>query len=105
MLPLVEGLAGKAYRCRGIGSLAITLCYVAAGRLDGMLSGRPARSVDVAAAQLIVREAGAALKFNGLELDDADLGLDARYDIVAGLDTDQLATLLEIQQAAATDAR
>ena len=33
--------------------------YVAAGRLDAMLSARGCRSVDAAAAQLIVREAGA----------------------------------------------
>ena len=39
--PIVAGLEGKAYRLRAIGSLAITLCYVAAGRFDGMLSGAP----------------------------------------------------------------
>ena len=61
--PIVAGLEGKAYRLRGIGSLALTVSYVAAGRLDGMLSGRPSRSVDVAAAQLIAREAGASVEF------------------------------------------
>jgi myo-inositol-1(or 4)-monophosphatase len=102
LLPLIEGLAGKAYRVRGIGALAITLCYVAAARLDGMLSGRPARSVDVAAAQLIVREAGASVKFDGLELSETQLGLDARYDIVAGLDEEILGTLLDVQRSAHT---
>jgi myo-inositol-1(or 4)-monophosphatase len=100
IVPLVEGLAGKAYRIRGLGSLALTLCYVAAGRFDGMLSGRPARSVDVAAAQLIAREAGASVKFDPLELSEADLGLDARYDIAAALDEEMLGTLLEIHRAA-----
>ncbi len=100
ILPLIEGLVGKAFRVRAIGSLALTLCYVAAGRLDGMLSGRTARSVDVAAAQLIVREAGACVKFGTLQLAEAELGLDARYDIVAGLDEELLGTLLEIQRAA-----
>jgi myo-inositol-1(or 4)-monophosphatase len=100
VLPLIEGLAGKAFRLRGIGSLALSLCYVAAGRLDGMVSGRAARSVDVAAAQLIVREAGGSLKFDGLELSDAHLGLDARYDVVAGLDEEMLGTLLEVQRTA-----
>jgi len=99
-LPLLEGLAGKAFRFRGIGSLAITLCYVGAARLDGMLSGRPARSVDVAAAQLIAREAGASVKFDGLELSGAHLGLDARYDITAALDEEMLGTLLAVQRAA-----
>ncbi len=99
ILPLIEGLAGKAFRVRGIGSLALTICYVGAGRFDGMLSGRTARSVDVAAAQLIAREAGACLKFGSLALEQAELGLDARYDIIAGLDEEMLGTLLEIQRA------
>ena len=100
ILPLLEGLVGRAFRIRGVGSLALTLCYVAGGRLDGMLSGRTARSVDVAAAQLIAREAGASVKFGDLGLDQAELDLDARYDIVAGLDEEMLGTLLEIRRAA-----
>jgi myo-inositol-1(or 4)-monophosphatase len=100
ILPLIDGLAGKAYRIRGVGSLALTLCYVAAARFDGMLSGRPARSVDVAAAQLIVREAGANVKFDRLALSEAPLGLEARYDVAAGLDEEILGTLLQIQRAA-----
>jgi len=100
ILPLIDGLAGKAYRIRGVGSLALTLCYVAAARFDGMLSGRPARSVDVAAAQLIVREAGANVKFDRLALSEAPLGLEARYDVAAGLDEEILGTLLRIQRAA-----
>ena len=99
ILPLVEGLAGSAYRVRAVGSLALTLCYVAAGRFDGMLSGRTARSVDVAAAQLIAREAGASVAFDG-GLAAADLGLEARYGICAGLDDELLARLLEIHRAA-----
>lgn len=100
ILPLVEGLAGKAYRIRGVGSLALSLCYVAAARFDGMLSGRAARSVDVAAAQLIVREAGANVKFDRLPLSECPLSLEARYDVAAGLDEEMLGTLLEIQRAA-----
>ncbi len=57
-LPALEALTGRVFRLRVVGSIAITAAYVAAGRLDGMLSLRPCRSVDVAAAQLIVREAG-----------------------------------------------
>ena len=100
ILPLVEGLAGKAYRVRALGSIAISLCYVAAGRFDGMLTARPSRSVDAAAAQLIAREAGASLKFDHEELAAADLGLDARYDVAAALDEEMLGTLLEIQREA-----
>ena len=57
------------YRLRVVGSIAITLTYVAAGRFDAMLSARACRSVDAAAAQLIVREAGGAVEFVGLELE------------------------------------
>ena len=49
---------GLAHRLRIMGSLAITLCHLAAGRVDGVVSLKPARSVDIAAAQLLVRERG-----------------------------------------------
>ena len=99
--PIVAGLEGKAYRLRGIGSLALSVCYVAAGRFDGMLSGRPSRSVDVAAAQLIAREAGASVEFVDVGLAGAHLNLAARFGIAAALDEEMLGTLLEIQREAA----
>ncbi len=98
--PIVSGLVGKAYRCRSVGALAISLCYVAAARFDGMIAARPARSVDVAAAQLIVREAGASVQF-GDGLAAAELDLAARFDIAAALDDEMLGTLLEVQRQAA----
>ncbi len=79
--PVAAALEGSVYRLRVIGSIAITAAYVAAGRLDGMVSLRPCRSVDAAAAQLIVREAGGLVAFGDLALSEADLGLDARYPI------------------------
>ena len=100
LAPVMSGLAGKAYRVRVIGSIAITLCWVAAGRLDAMLSARACRSVDAAAAQLIVTEAGGAVEFAGFALDDADLGLDARYPVLAGLDPELLAAAREAQALA-----
>jgi myo-inositol-1(or 4)-monophosphatase len=81
VLEAVEALDGKVYRLRVIGSIAITACYVAAGRLDGMLSLRSCRSVDAAAAQLVAREAGGVVAFGELGLNEADLGLQARYPI------------------------
>jgi myo-inositol-1(or 4)-monophosphatase len=95
--PVVAALVGQAYRVRVIGSIAITLCYVAAGRLDAMLSARGCRSVDAAAGQLIVREAGGEAAFAGLDLDQASLDLDARYAVLAALDTEMLATVREAQ--------
>jgi myo-inositol-1(or 4)-monophosphatase len=98
-MPLLEALAGKAYRIRAIGSIAISLCYVAGGRFDGMLTGRACRSVDAAGGQLIAREAGAEVAFAGAGL-DVSLDLDARFHVAAALDGELLATVLEAQERA-----
>ncbi len=98
-LPALEVLAGKVYRLRVVGSIAITAAYVAAGRFDAMLSLRPCRSVDAAAAQLIVREAGGTVAFGDLDLSEAPLDLDARYPIAAASDVEALATVRAAQLA------
>jgi myo-inositol-1(or 4)-monophosphatase len=82
-LPALEALAGRVYRLRVVGSIAISAAYVAAARFDAMASLRSCRSVDAAAAQLIVREAGGRVSFGDLALEQASLGLDARYPIAA----------------------
>jgi myo-inositol-1(or 4)-monophosphatase len=56
-------LLHTAHRLRAIGSIAISLCQVAGGRVDGMLTLWRCRAVDAAAAQLIAREAGALVAF------------------------------------------
>ena len=58
-----DALAETAHRLRAIGAIAVSLCQVAAARLDGMVTLRRCRAVDVAAAQLIVREAGGRVAF------------------------------------------
>ena len=58
-----EALAAAAHRLRAIGAIALSLCQVAAARLDGMVTLRRSRAVDVAAGQLIVREAGGVVAF------------------------------------------
>jgi myo-inositol-1(or 4)-monophosphatase len=93
--PLLEALDGSVYRIRVVGSIAIAAAYVAAGRLDGMAGSRPCRSVDAAAAQLIVREAGGLVAFADSPLDAAGLDLEARYTMLAaagplGLETIRL---------------
>jgi myo-inositol-1(or 4)-monophosphatase len=98
-LPALRELAGSAYRLRVVGSIAITASYVAAGRFDAMLSLRSCRSVDAAAAQLIVREAGGAVTFGDLALEQAPLDLDARYPIAAACDPVALATVRAAQSA------
>ena len=100
ILPAVDALRGKAFRVRSIGAIAITLAYVAAGRLDGMLTARACRSVDAAGGQLIAREAGARVEFENLDLAHTPLDLDARYRVAAGLDSDVLAVMLAAQAPA-----
>ncbi len=99
MIPVLDALSGKAYRIRSVGSIAISLCYVAGGRFDAMLTGRASRSVDAAAGQLIAREAGAQVALAGAEL-DVGLDLDARYHVAAALDDEMLATVLAAQRFA-----
>jgi len=57
----VGAVVDLAYRLRIMGSLALSLCHLAAGRVDAVCSLKPARSVDIAAAQLLVREQGLAI--------------------------------------------
>jgi myo-inositol-1(or 4)-monophosphatase len=95
----LAALVDKAYRLRVVGSIAITAAYVGAGRFDAMLSLRPCRSVDAAAAQLFVREAGGAVAFGDLELSAAGLDLACRYHLAAARDEESLATMLAAQGA------
>ena len=98
VLAAAQSLSGRAYRIRTPGSIAVSLCYVANGRFDGMISTRNCRSVDAAAGQLIVQEAGGRVEFGGLELDGADLDLSARYDVAAARTAADLQTLREVQE-------
>jgi myo-inositol-1(or 4)-monophosphatase len=77
-------MTGLAYRLRIMGSLALSLCHLAAGRVDAVCSLKPARSVDIAAAQLLVRECGLAIElFDAPPFDAAPLDLGARSRVVA----------------------
>jgi myo-inositol-1(or 4)-monophosphatase len=73
-----------AARLRVMGSLALSLCHLAAGRVDGVVSLKPARSVDIAAAQLLVRECGLAIElFDDPPLAPAPLDLVTRSRVAA----------------------
>jgi myo-inositol-1(or 4)-monophosphatase len=72
----------EARRLRSLGSVALSLCLVADGRFDAMLTLREVRSVDVAAGQLIVSEAGGAVAFPEAG-PGADLSLAMRTRVVA----------------------
>src|SRR3954447_14626873 len=56
-------LAEVAHRFRALGTVAVALCQLAATRVDGFVTLWRTRAVDVAAAQLIVRESGALVAF------------------------------------------
>jgi myo-inositol-1(or 4)-monophosphatase len=71
-------MVGFAYRTRVLGSLALALCHLAAGYVDAVCSLKGARSVDIAAAQLLVRERGLAI-----ELPEDGPFARARLDLVA----------------------
>jgi myo-inositol-1(or 4)-monophosphatase len=78
-------VADLAYRLRIMGSLALSLCHLAAGRVDAVCSLKPARSVDIAAAQLLCRELGLALDLFDVEepFGAAPLDLEQRSRVVA----------------------
>jgi myo-inositol-1(or 4)-monophosphatase len=100
IVPMLRELEGRAYRIRALGSIALSVCNVAGGRYDGFLTARACRSVDAAAAQLVAREAGAALEFGALSPEQASLDLDARYHVTAAGDAEMLALLRPAQALA-----
>ena len=87
--PLVARDAPKvaelAHRLRIMGSLALSLCHLAAGRVDAVCSLKGARSVDIAAGQLLVREAGLAIELfdDPRPFADAELDLEGRSRVAA----------------------
>jgi myo-inositol-1(or 4)-monophosphatase len=78
-------VAELAHRLRIMGSLALSLCHLAAGRVDAVCSLKPARSVDIAAAQLLCRELGLAIDLFDVEdpFGVAPLDLEQRSRVVA----------------------
>lgn len=81
----MDSLLDVTHRLRALGSIALTICQVAAARFDAMASLKRCRAVDAAAAQLIAREGGALVAFPGSEGGDLGAPLDAvpRVPVVA----------------------
>jgi myo-inositol-1(or 4)-monophosphatase len=95
-------VVGLARRLRVMGSLALSLCHLAAGRVDGVCSLKNARSVDIAAAQLLVREVGLAIDLpEAPPFAAAPLDLEGRSRVVAA-GTDDLCR--QLAQALAASA-
>jgi myo-inositol-1(or 4)-monophosphatase len=87
--------SGIAYRIRIMGSLALSLCHLAAGRLDAVCSLKPYRSVDVAAAQLLVRERGLSIANADGDAPFAEAPLDlVSRSRIAAAGTDELCRLV-----------
>jgi myo-inositol-1(or 4)-monophosphatase len=77
-------VVGLAHRLRIMGSLALSLCHLAAGRVDAVCSLKPARAVDIAAAQLLVLERGLAIDlFEAPPFAAAPLDVEGRSRVVA----------------------
>ena len=91
----IEALVDSAYRLRALGTIAASLCQVAAARFDGMVSLRRSRGIDAAAGQLIVREAGGVVSFPWCDEPlGAPLTADPTSPVIAARTQDTL-TMLE----------
>jgi myo-inositol-1(or 4)-monophosphatase len=83
----VRHLDGRVRRLRAVGSLALSLCHTAAGRADAMAGLGWGRAVDIAAAQLVAREAGLLVGVPSPgELPGTPLDLTTRFQVLAARD-------------------
>jgi myo-inositol-1(or 4)-monophosphatase len=83
----VGHLDGRVRRLRAVGSLALSLCHTAAGRADAMAGLAWARAVDIAAAQLVAREAGLLVGVPApAALPGTPLDLTTRFQLLAARD-------------------
>jgi myo-inositol-1(or 4)-monophosphatase len=84
-----------APRLRIMGSLALSLCHLAAGRIDGVVSLKPIRSVDIAAGQLLLLERGLAIELpDGGAFEEAPLDVESRSRVVAARTPEHCARLV-----------
>lgn len=101
---MAEALASTgAHRLRALGAIALALCLVAAGRADAMASLAPCRSVDAAAGQLIVGEAGGVVTFPDARDENGrtPLDLSMRSRVLAAWRQDELDAVVEALGGAA----
>ena len=95
-----DALCAVTNRVRALGSIAVSLCQLAAARVDGMATLWRCRAVDAAAAQLIVRESGGLVRFTSM--DDplaAPLDLEPHSPVVAARTAAALEELATVPSA------
>lgn len=91
----LSSVMAKANHVRLFGAVALELCYLARGMIDASLDLRgKIRPTDIAAAYLIVKEAGGKFYSNEKEL-DADLGIKTRISFVA-VANDDVSKIIDI---------
>ena len=96
----IDDLVPIVRRLRAIGSIAVSLCQLAATRVDGMVSLWRCRGVDAAAGQLIVRESGGLVAFPAMPAPlAAPLDVTASSAVVAARTPEALAALIGVPQA------
>jgi myo-inositol-1(or 4)-monophosphatase len=90
-----DDLVAATRRIRAMGSIAVSMCQVAATRVDAMASLARTRAVDAAAAQLIVRESGGEVAFLGAPGGPlgAPLDLEPHHPVVAARTPESLRQL------------
>jgi myo-inositol-1(or 4)-monophosphatase len=92
-----DALLNVTGRVRAMGSIAISLCQVAATRVDGMATLWNCRAVDAAAAQLVVRESGGRVAFTAMDHPlAAPLDLEPHSPVVAARTDEALAELATV---------
>ena len=95
------GMLAAIHRVRALGTIAVSMCQVAATRVDGMVTLWRCRAVDAAAAQLIVRESGGLVCFPAF--DDplgAPLDLVPHSPVAAARTPQALAELVAVAERA-----
>jgi myo-inositol-1(or 4)-monophosphatase len=90
-----DDLVAATRRIRAMGSIAVSMCQVAATRVDAMASLARTRAVDAAAAQLVVRESGGHVEFVGCPEGPlgAPLDLEPHYPVVVARSPESLQRL------------
>jgi myo-inositol-1(or 4)-monophosphatase len=92
-----DALVEVTGRVRAVGAIAVSLCQVAATRVDGMASLANCRAVDAAAAQLVVRESGGVVAFPAMPSPlAAPLDLEPHSPVIAARTDAALADLTKL---------